>query len=105
KTRGIQRTDGFTHTRACQMIADVDRQVVVDGAFGYALQTLDAYVADGKVRIVRGLCLGQGQRAMRIQGNGGQDGASLHASLTNNFLSRALRAVGFRSQDPLGCST
>jgi hypothetical protein len=61
------------------------------------LQTLDADVTDGEICVIRRLrkCrLGNGNCATRKQGNGGQDGASLHASLTNNFLSRAVRAVG-----------
>ncbi len=77
------------------MIPDVDRQIVVDRTFGYALQTFDFDVADGEIRIIRRLC--KRQCAMRKQGNGGQDGASLHASLTDNFLSRAVRGVGFRA--------
>jgi hypothetical protein len=61
------------------------------------LQTLDADVTNREIRVIgrlRNCRLGHGKCATRKQGNGGQDGASLHASLTNNFLSRAVRAVG-----------
>src|SRR5262249_18351161 len=50
----------------------------------YPLQALDPDIAHGEIGIARRLC--ERQCAMRKQGNGGQDGASLHASLTITFF-------------------
>ena len=47
---GVQRADRLAHALRRQVIADVDRQVVVDRALGDALQALDLDVADGEVR-------------------------------------------------------
>ncbi len=57
-----QRPDRFLDAALVQAVADVDRQVVVDRALGYALQALDADVADGEcARALRGRCAGMGQ--------------------------------------------
>ena len=44
----IERPHRLTDALRRRVVADVDRQVVVDRAFGDALQTFDANVADGE---------------------------------------------------------
>ena len=88
------------------MIADVDRQIVVDGTFGDALQTFDADVADGEVGIVRwrlrqraatgAQCVNRATEARTARA------FMLHSPMT--FFRARMRAVGFRARS-LGRST
>ncbi len=90
--RGIQRTDRLTHALRGQVIADVHREVVVDGSFGDALQSLDLDVAYSEVRFARrsSLCRLRGlsvrQRSVHKQCDRDHNDATLHASTTSVLL-------------------
>ena len=48
KAGGVQRAHGLADALAVEVVADVDRQIIEYRAFGDALQTFDADVADGE---------------------------------------------------------
>ena len=50
ESRFVQRAHRFADALRRERVADVDRQIVVDRAFGDALQSLDADVADREHR-------------------------------------------------------
>ena len=70
---------GFLDAALVEPVADVDRQVVVDRAFGDALQALDADVADGELAGLR----------LREDGGYGEDGRQGGRSTFSRIFGRA----------------
>jgi hypothetical protein len=65
----IQGADRLAHALRCQVIANVDRQVVEDRALRDSLQALDLDVADREVCIGRLLCVERTRRASQSKRN------------------------------------